>query len=378
MLRDTVARYLADHYDFEARQAAVRSAAGWRPACWKALAGELGLLGAGLPERFGGLGGGAVEHAIVMEQFGRHLVVEPYLSSIVLGAGALAQGSPELAQAWVPALIAGEAVAAWAHAEPHGRYCLHDVQTRAERHGKGWRLSGHKRGVVAAPWSTHLVVSARSAGERRDPAGISLFWVPRDSRGLSLQDYPTFDGARAADVHLDNVEVSEADCIGTPEQALALIEQLNDTALAALAAEAAGAMQRMLADTVEYARQRKQFGVPIGTFQVLQHRMADMYVHTEQAAALSLVAAMQAGAAPRERALAASAAKAQAGLGGKFVGQAAVQIHGGMGVTEELAVGHYFKRVTAIDLQHGSAEHHLRRYADLLYPAGHSAQAQAA
>ncbi|AOY95690.1 pimeloyl-CoA dehydrogenase small subunit [Cupriavidus sp. USMAA2-4] len=378
MLRDTLARFLADHYDFEARQAGVHSAAGWRPAIWKALASQLGLLGAGLPERFGGLGGGAVEHAIVMELFGRHLVVEPYLSSIVLGAGALAEGSPALAQAWVPALIGGEAVAAWAHAEPAGRYCLSDVQTRAERQGQGWRLSGRKRGVVAAPWATHFVVSARSAGARRDSDGISLFWIPREARGLSLREYPTIDGARAAELDLDQVEVGAADVIGEAGAAFALVEHLNDQALAALAAEAAGAMQRMLADTVDYARQRKQFGVPIGTFQALQHRMADMYVQAEQASALSLVAAMQAGASPRERALAASAAKAQAGLGGKFVGQAAVQIHGGMGVTEELAVGHYFKRVTAIDLQHGSAEHHLRRYADLLYPAGATGLAHAA
>ncbi|MGO4332874.1 acyl-CoA dehydrogenase family protein [Cupriavidus sp. M-11] len=369
MLRDTLARYLADHYGFEARQAAVRSPAGWRPACWKALAQELGLLGAGFPERFGGLGGGAVEHMIVMEQFGRHLVVEPYLSTVVLGGGALLHGNEALAAQWLPAIIGGEATVAWAHAEPRSRYCLHDVQSTAVRAQGGWRLSGHKAVVVAAPWATHLVVSARTGGTRRERAGISLFWLPRDTPGVALQAYPTVDGARAAEVRLDNVFVPDDALLGAEGQALALIERLSDEAAVALCAEAGGAMSRMLGDTVDYARQRKQFGVPIATFQVLQHRMADMYVQLEQAVALTQVAAMQAGADPQRRALAASAAKAHAGQAGKLVGQAAVQIHGGMGVTEELAVGHYFKRVTAIDLQFGSADHHLRRYADLLYPA---------
>lgn len=369
MLRDTLARYLADHYDFEARQAALRSPAGWRPACWKALAQELGLLGAAFPERFGGLGGGAIEHMIVMEQFGRHLVVEPYLSTVVLGGGALLHGSETLAANWLPAIIGGEATVAWAHGEPRSRYCLHDVATSATRGEGGWRLSGHKAVAVAAPWATHLVVSARTAGQRRDRAGISLFWIERNAPGVTLLEYPTVDGSRAADILLDNVFVPDSALLGAEGDALALIERLSDDAAVALCAEAGGAMSRMLADTVDYARQRKQFGVPIATFQVLQHRMADMYVQLEQTVALTQVAAMQAGADPTQRALAASAAKAQAGQAGKFVGQAAVQIHGGMGVTEELAVGHYFKRVTAIDLQFGSAEHHLRRYADLLYPA---------
>ncbi|MGH8787622.1 MAG: acyl-CoA dehydrogenase family protein [Cupriavidus necator] len=369
MLRDTLARYLADHYDFEARRAAVQSAAGWRPDCWRAFARELGILGAAYPETLGGLGGGAAEHMIVMEQLGRHLVLEPYLGTVVLGGGALMHGSPELAAQWVPAIIGGEATAAWAHAEPASRYCRHDVQASATRQGNGYRLSGHKQAVVGAPFATHLVVSARTSGARRDRDGISLFWIARDTPGVTLREYPTFDGLRAAEVLLDNVQVPASQRIGAEGEAFALIEQLCDEAMVALSAEANGAMARMLADTIDYARQRKQFGVPIGTFQVLQHRMADMYMQLEQSVALTQVAAMQAASAPQARAQAACAAKIQAGQAGAFVGQAAVQIHGGMGVTEELAVGHYFKRVTAIDLQLGSAEHHLRRYADLLYPA---------
>ena len=368
MLRDTLARYLADHYDFEARRAAASSAEGWRPACWRAFASELGILGAGFPEQLGGLGGGAPEHMIVMEQFGRHLVLEPYLSTVMLGGGALLHGNKDLAAQWVPAIISGEVIAGWAHAEPESRYCRHAVWTSAARGGGDYILSGHKTVVVGAPFSTHLVVSARTSGEPRDTGGISLFWIPRDAAGVTVREYPTIDGARAGEVLLDNVRVPASQMLGAEGQALPLIDRLCDEAMTALCAEANGAMARMLADTIDYARQRKQFGVAIGTFQVLQHRMADMYMQIEQSVALTQVAAMQAGAAPRERALAAAAAKAQAGHAGKFVGQAAVQIHGGMGVTEELAVGHYFKRVTAIDLQLGSAEHQLRRYADRLYP----------
>ncbi|MBB3011121.1 acyl-CoA dehydrogenase family protein [Cupriavidus alkaliphilus] len=372
MLRDTLARYLADHYDFEARRAAAQSAAGWRADCWRAFARDLGILGAAFPEHLGGLGGlggGAVEHMVVMEQLGRHLVLEPYLGTVVLGGGALLHGSPELAAQWIPAIIGGEATVAWAHAEPASRYCRHDVQASATRQGDGYRLSGHKHAVAGAPFASHLVVSARSSGAHRDPGGISLFWIARDTPGVTLREYPTFDGQRAAEVLLDNVQVPASQRIGAEGEALALIEQLCDHAMIALAAEANGAMARMLADTIDYARQRKQFGVPIGTFQVLQHRMADMYMQLEQSVALTQVAAMQAGSVAPVRAQAACAAKIQAGQAGAFVGQGAVQIHGGMGVTEELAVGHYFKRVTAIDLQFGSAEHHLRRYADLLYPA---------
>ncbi len=258
---------------------------------------------------------------------------------------------------------------AWAHAEPSSRYCRHDVQATATYDGTGYLLNGHKSAVVGAPFATHFVVSARTSGARRDTSGISLFWVPRNAPGMTLREYPTIDGNRAAEVLFDQARIPASHLIGTEGKALALIEPLSDAALAALSAEANGAMARMLSDTIDYARQRKQFGVAIGSFQVLQHRMADMAMQLEQSVALTQVAAMQASAPSQQRALAACAAKTQAGQAGRFIGQAAVQIHGGMGVTEELAVGHYFKRVTAIDLQFGSAEHHLGRYADLLYPA---------
>ena len=361
MLRDTLSRYLSDHYRFDSRQAVVRSDAGWRPECWRAFASELGLLGVGIPERFGGLGGGMVEHMVVMEQFGRHLVLEPYLGTVVLAAGALQHGGDALAAEMLPAIVAGQVTAGWAHAEPGSRHGFASVQATARETSDGYRLSGHKAVVTGAPWATHFVVSAQ-AGD-----GFSLFWVERAASGVTLRETPTFDGGRAADLLLDNVHVPASHRLGTPGDTLP--GYLSDAGAVALCAEATGCLARMLEDTIEYARQRRQFGQPIGQFQALQHRMADMYMLNEQAIAITQVAAMSMEGDDRTRALAASSAKAHIGEAGRVVGQGAVQIHGGMGVTEEAAVGHYFKRVTAIDLQFGSAAWHQRRCADLLYPA---------
>ncbi|RAR48255.1 butyryl-CoA dehydrogenase/hypothetical protein [Paraburkholderia unamae] len=361
MLRDTLARYLSDHYHFDSRQAAARSAAGWRADCWKAFASELGLLGIGVAERFGGLGGGMVEHVVVMEQFGRHLVLEPYLGTAILATEALQHGNEALAAGVLPAIANGDVIAAWAHAESGTRHGS-AVRTRARAVSGGFLLSGRKALVAGAPWATHIIVSADTE------AGPTLFWIERASAGVTLHESPTFDGGRTADVSLDEVFVEEAQLIGAPGAAMPLIDRLNDVAAVALCAEATGATARMIEDTVEYARQRRQFGQAIGSFQALQHRMADMYMLHEQAVALTQMAAMSMEAEPRTRALAVSTAKAHVGEAGRRIGQGAVQIHGGMGVTEETAVGHYFKRVTAIDLQFGSTAWHLRRCADLCYP----------
>lgn len=363
MVRDTLARYLSHHYDFESRQAAARSAAGWRPECWRAFAQELGLLGLGVPEQFGGLGGSMVEHVVVMEQFGRHLVLEPYIGTAILAVCALQHGNEALTAQTLPAIAAGEVIAAWAHAEPGTRYG-YAVQARARSADGGFRLSGHKALVSGASWATHFIVSAETDD------GPTLFWVEGGAPGLTVRASPTFDGGRTADLLLDGVPVSSTQVIGRSGGALPLIDWLSDAAAVALCAEATGAMARMLEDTLEYARQRRQFGRPIGSFQVLQHRMADMYMLHEQAVALSQVAAMRfTRGDPAARALAVSAAKAYVGEAGRRIGQSAVQIHGGMGVTEETAVGHYFKRVTAIDLQFGNAAWHQRRCVDLCYPA---------
>ncbi|MCY1286644.1 Acryloyl-CoA reductase (NADH) [compost metagenome] len=365
MLRDLLARYLDEQYGFDRRMAAVASPHGWRPECWQAFAGELGILSAAFPEAQGGLGGGAVENLIVMEAFGRALVLEPYLSTVVLGGGLLKRAGGAVAETFVPNIMAGEVRIAWAQDEVQSRYCLHDVQLAARRDGDAFVLSGHKTVVLGAPGASHLLVSARSAGQRRDRAGISLLLVDKASAGIRTQDYPTVDGGRAAEVWFDEVRVPAANLIGAEGEGLALLETVFDEALLALCAEAVGIMQKMLDDTVAYAKERRQFGVPICAFQALQHRMVDMHIHIQQATALTYLATLQLGGTPRERAMAASAAKVRVGKALRAVGQGAVQIHGGMGITEELAVGHYFKRATVIEQQFGSVDHHLRRYGEL-------------
>lgn len=365
LLRDTLANWLSDHYDFETRRAAVASAAGWRPEVWRALAQDLSLFGAAFPETLGGLGGNAVEHSVVMEEFGKALVVEPYLGTLVIGGGLLKQAGGATAEEFVPRIIAGEAVLAFAAGEPQSRYDLADLQTTATRQQGDWVLNGRKSIIVGAPWATHLLVTARSGGAQRDRCGVSLLLVDADAPGIRRQDYPTIDGGRASEIWFDAVRVPAGRVIGGADDALPLVERIADEAICALCAEAVGGMRRMLADTVNYASQRKQFGTPLSSFQVLQHRMADMFAALEQSSALTQVATMKLERPTVERALAASAAKVQIGNAAKFIGQAAIQIHGGMGITEELALGHYFRRATAIGSQFGSVDHHLRRYADL-------------
>jgi len=365
LLRDTLAGYLRDHYDFETRRKVVGSEPGWRPAVWRALAQELNIFGAAFPETLGGLGGNATEHSVVMEEFGKALVVEPYLGTLVIGGGLLKHSGGALAAEFVPQIIAGDAVLAWAGSEPQARYNAADLLSTAKPQGDGFVLDGRKSQVVGAAWTTHFIVSARSAGAQSERDGVTLLLVDAGAPGIRRQDYPTIDGGRASEVWFDQVKAPASRLIGKAGTALPLIEQVSDEAICALCAEAVGAMRRMLAETVGYASQRKQFGTPLASFQVLQHRMADMYVALEQSIALTQAATMKLDGPAHERALAASAAKAQIGNAAKFIGQAAVQIHGGMGITEELSLGHYFRRTTAIASQFGSVDHHLRRYADL-------------
>lgn len=364
MLRDLLTRYLDEQYGFDRRLAAVADA-GWRPECWQAFADELGILAASLPEEQGGLGGGAVENMIVMQAFGQALVLEPYLSSVVIGGGLLKRVGGEQAEALLPRLATGELRIALAQAETQSRYCLHDVATRAQRDGDDIILDGHKSVVLDAPSATHLLVVARSAGTQREHGGISLLLVDKTTRGLRLLSYPTVDGGRAADVWFERVRVPASALIGGEGEGLALLEPVFDEALVMLCAEGVGVMQKMLADTLAYARERRQFGVAIGSFQALQHRLVDMHIHIEQAQALTQIAVIRLDSSPRARARAASAAKVRVGQALRAVGQGAVQVHGGMGLTEELAVGHYFKRATVIERQFGSVDHHLRRFGEL-------------
>ena len=361
MLRDTVASYLADHYSFDQRRAALAKEPGWSPAIWKAFAEELGILGAPFSEELGGLGGGPVENMIVMEEMGKALVVEPYLGTVVIAGGFLKHSGHAGAEALIGQIIAGEAIFAFAYAEPQGRYNLADLKTTAKQDGAGYVLNGHKAVVIGAPYATHLIVTARTSGGQRDATGISVFIVAKDAAGVTTRDYPTVDGFRASEVYLENVKVGADALVGPEGQAMPLIEKVMDEALAATCAEACGVLSRLHEGTLEYTKQRKQFGQPISSFQVLQHRMVDMFIQVEQSISMTYMATIKLGV-DAERSKSASAAKVQIGKACRFVGQNAIQLHGGMGMTDEMAIGHYFKRATMIESAFGSTDHHLARY----------------
>jgi hypothetical protein len=369
MLRDTVASYLADHYSFDQRRARLAKEPGWSPQVWKAFAEELGILGAPFAEELGGLGGGPVENMIVMEEFGKALVVEPYLGTVVIGGGFLKHSGHPQAEALIGQIIAGEAIFAFAYAEPQGRYNLADLKTTAKKDGGAYVLNGHKAVVIGAAYATHLIVTARTGGGQREAQGISVFIVPKDAPGVTTRDYPTVDGFRASEVTLENVKVADA-LVGPEGQALPLIEKVVDEAIVATCGEACGVLARLHEGTLEYTRQRKQFGQPISAFQVLQHRMVDMFIQVEQSISMTYMATIKLSD-EKERAKAAAAAKVQIGKACRFVGQNAIQLHGGMGMTDEMAIGHYFKRATMIESAFGSTDHHLARYEFL--SLGHAA-----
>jgi len=361
MLRDTVASYLADHYSFDQRRAMLAKEPGWSPQVWKAFAEELGILGAPFSEELGGLGGGPVENMIVMEEFGKALVVEPYLGTVVIAGGFLKHSGHQHAEALIGRIIAGEAIFAFAYAEPQGRYNLADLKTTAKKDGGAYVLNGHKAVVIGAPYATHLIVTARTGGGQRDQQGVSVFIVEKGAAGVTTRDYPTVDGFRASEVTLENVKVGAEALIGPEGGALPLVEKVVDEALAATCAEACGVLSRLHQGTLEYTKQRKQFGQPISAFQVLQHRMVDMFIQVEQSISMTYMATIKL-TDNKERARAAAAAKVQIGKACKFVGQNAIQLHGGMGMTDEMAIGHYFKRATMIESALGSTDHHLARY----------------
>jgi pimeloyl-CoA dehydrogenase small subunit len=361
MLRDTVASYLADNYDFEKRRAALAKEPGWRPDVWKAFAEELGILGAPFSEELGGLGGGPIENMIVMEELGKALVVEPYLATVVIGGGFLKHSGHAAAADLIGSIISGEAIFAFAYAEPKGRYNLAALETTAKKDGGGWTLNGHKAVVIGAPYATHLIVTARTSGCERDAQGISVFLVEKGASGVTTRDYSTVDGFLASEVFFENVSLGADALVGPADNGLPLVEKVVDEAIAAVSAEACGVLRKLHEGTLEYTKQRKQFGVPISSFQVLQHRMVDMFIQVEQSISMTYMANIKVGD-EAERAKAASAAKVQIGKACRFVGQQAIQLHGGMGMTDEMAIGHYFKRATMIESAFGSVDHHLARY----------------
>ena len=365
MLRDTVAKLIAQQYDFDTRRKIAKSDAGWRPEMWAQFA-ELGLLGAAFSEAEGGFGNGPIEAMIVMEEFGKGLVIEPYLQTVVIGGNFLRHGGTDAQkEELIPSLIGGETIFAFAYSEPKSRFDLNDVSTTAKKDGAGYVLNGHKAVVLGAPFATHLIVTARTSGGQRDAGGVSVFIVPKGAKGVTTRDYPTVDGLRASEVYFENVAVGAEALVGQADNGLALTEKVVDNAIAALCAEAVGCFKVLNEATISYAKQRKQFGQPIANFQVLQHRMVDMFMAAEQAASMTFMVTLKLDEADKARKMAASAAKVQIGKAGKLISQDAVQIHGGMGMTDELNVGHFFKRVTMIESQFGNTDWHLRRYTEL-------------
>jgi len=362
LLRNMVQGFLQDKYDFETRRKIVASDEGWSKDFWQEWA-ELGLLAAPFSEEQGGLGGGAIDTMVIMEEFGRALVVEPYMETVVLAGGFLREGASEAQQAaHIPGIVAGENVWAVAYAEPQGRYNLADLVTTAKADGEGFVLNGYKAVVLGGPWADKLIVTARTSGGQRDSDGVSVFIVDKSAAGVSARDYPTVDGRRASEITFENVKLGADALIGEAGKGLPLVEKVIDQGIGALCAEAVGGMKELNDATVEYCKTRKQFGVPIGKFQVLQHRMVDMFMSYEQSVSMTYMVNMKMDESDVERTKAASGAKVQIGKAGRFVGQQAVQLHGGMGMTDELNVGHYFKRLTMMDTLFGNVDHHLKRF----------------
>src|ERR1700719_2487550 len=367
LLKDSVDGLLGSSYDFEQRKKYMAEKGGWSQAVWGKLA-EQGLLGLPFAEADGGFGAGAVETMIVMEALGKALVLEPYLATVVLAGGFLRRGgSAEQKAAHIPGIIDGSKTFAFAQLEKNSRYDLSDVSTSAKKKGAGWVIDGEKFVVLNGETADMLVVTVRTKGGQRDKSGIGVFLVPGNAKGVVRKGYPTQDGLHAADITLTGVEVGADAAIGDPENGdpkggLALIERVVDDARIALCAEAVGLMDESLKSTVEYLKTRKQFGVPIGSFQTLQHRAADMFVAVEQARSMSMFATMASDFDDaKERATAVAAAKVQIGKSAKFVGQQSIQLHGGIGMTQEAKIGHYFKRLTMIENTFGDTDFHLRR-----------------
>jgi alkylation response protein AidB-like acyl-CoA dehydrogenase len=358
LLADSVRRFLAKDYDFEARRRIVASDAGWSAQAWATLA-EMGVTGLPLPAEYGGFGGGAVDLMGVMEAFGEALMVEPYLATVLAARLIARAGSDAQKAALLPQVVEGKLRLAFAHGERGARYNLAQVRTEATPAAGGWELNGEKAVVLGAPLAERVVVSARS------PKGISLFVVERSALGVKA--CRTLDQMRAGDVTLKSVRIDADALLGREGEALPLIEEATDFATALVCAEAVGAMKFACDTTLEYLKTRKQFGVPIGTFQALQHRIVDMYIACEQARSMACVAAsrMDNAADARERQRAISAAKIKISDNCRHISQESVQLHGGMGMAEELKVSHAFRRLTVIAQQFGDAEHHLARFAAL-------------
>lgn len=365
LLNDSVARLLADRYAFDARRGYIKSPQGWSQELWDKYA-ELGLLGLPFAEDYGGFGGNAVDVMMVMEAFGRNLVLEPYLATVVLGGSAIKHAGTEAQKGeLLPQIVDGSLKLAFAHSEQQARYDLSDVMTTATKDGAGWVLEGAKSVVFHGDCADTLIISARTSGERMDKAGLTLFLVPASTPGVARRGYAMRDGTRAAEVSLSGVKLGADAVLGIVGDAMPTIERVTQAGIAAMAAETVGACEAAHAMTLDYLRTRIQFGRPIGQNQVLQHKAADMLIEVEQARSMAMLAAMMVDendAAERSRNI--SMAKVGVGQSGRFVTQAAVQLHGGIGMTEEYQVGHYFRRVMVFEHMWGDSSYHLGLLAD--------------
>jgi alkylation response protein AidB-like acyl-CoA dehydrogenase len=362
MLRDGLSKFLAARYDLERSRAAAKTGAGWQPDIWRGFAEELGILAAILPEAVGGSGGGAVEAMVIAEELGRALVIEPFIDTVVVAGGILQRARTDAARALLERIGQGTAVVALDAGDASGSW--ESLSTKAVRKtspDEEWVFTGSQAVVMSAPIATHLLIAAQM-GETT-ALFLTEFDADNPPAGMTVHSYRTIDDRRAADLVFDGLRLPAEALLS--EEAGPSLDRARDDGAAAVCAEAVGAMRKVLADTVDYCKQRQQFGVPIGSFQVLQHRMVDMYMELEQSVAATYLAVLNLDAEPKVRARAVSAAKATVGRAARFVGQNAVQLHGGMGMTEELAIGHYFKRLTACQYEFGSTDQHRTRYAQL-------------
>ena len=365
LIQDQVDQFVQKEYDWETRQSLSNSELGFGEDNWKKFA-ELGWLGISVSEDSGGFGGSAIESMLIMEAFGKGLVVEPFLETVIMAGGLIDDhGSDQQKSSFLEPAIAGEMHLALAYAEPQSRFNLSDIVTEAKADGDNFIINGYKSVVMNGPSADQIIVSARTSGTQLDENGISLFIIDANASGLDKTNYKTVDGRRASDLTFENVSVSKENLIGDQDKGFEILDSAIDKAILAISAEAVGAMEVLYKTTVEYTKTREQFGTAIGKFQVLQHRMVDMFMEYEQCKSLLYMATMKHEEKAEDAKKAISGLKYQVGKAGKFIGQQAVQLHGGMGVTDELNVGHYFKRLTTVGTIFGNTDYHLKKYTSL-------------
>ena len=365
LLENMVTAFVRDDYNWETREKIVKTEEGWKPENWSKFA-ELGLLSVPFSEDHGGLGGTAVDSMVVMEQFGKGLVVEPFMPSILLSGNLISKLANESqANEIIPKIIEGESRYVFAYAEPQSRFDLSDVKTSATKDGDEYTLNGFKSVVFGASMATHIIIAARTSGDQRSEDGITLFLADIKSNGITLQTYPTIDEYRASEVVIENLKISSDMVLGEVDKAYPVVEEVIDLATIAACSEAVGVLQVLKDSTIDYCKQRKQFGQPISKNQAIQHKLVDMMIEYEQAKSILYAAVTADLNNADERKKAVSGAKARIGQSIKFVGESAIQLHGGMGMVDEYMISHYFKRATMLGVLFGNVDFHMKRFVGL-------------